>query len=103
MGAGHGDLAGAVVVDGIDLVKLGAEPLHSLVGQLQDRRHGGGLFLGSGLHQLPPAADQVEAGGQVHRAGIGQGPYLPQGEAGGHVGLQPPLRQSGGGSQLHGE
>ena len=53
LGAGHGDLAGAVVVDGVGLRELGAEGLYRGVLQLQHRSHGGGLGLGGLLHQLP--------------------------------------------------
>ena len=103
LGAGHGDLAGAVVVDGVGLRELGAEGLHRGVLQLQHRSHGGGLGLGGLLHQLSPGGRPGESPSPGPPRRCRPGRRSPQGEATGQVGPQALFLQGCGGGQLHGE
>ncbi len=65
--AGNDRLAGAVEVDGIELLKFRGSIRNGLCVQLDDRAHGGLRCIGSLLHQLPAGADDSEA----VRIGIG--------------------------------
>ena len=82
-GACHGNLAGAVVVDRVNMLVPGAEIFHRGVLQLDDGAHAAVRLAGRLVHQFTTAADKVETVLQRDGAGIGQRGDLAQGEPGG--------------------